>query len=967
MRALFSLYSRPKDNVKFLSFAVCLLLFISFAHAQKAAPLGKLLGRAFVLLEESSEEVVIIYLTDKGSHGSPDHPLVSNRSLNRRRLVRNEADLVDAQDLPLNQAYVRSIEHRVVRLRHQLKWFNAVSAVATKRQIEQLRRLPFVREIDLVGRWKQNPFENLDQGVMKAPEERAPEGTTTLDYGTSFTQNNQIKVPILHNLGVYGQGVVVGVFDNGVRLQSHEAFASMNIIAQYDFVDHKPNVAPNNLSTGFGSHGVNTLSIIGGYKPGQLIGPTFKSDFILARTENDSSETPIEEDNWAAAIEWADSIGVDVTSTSLGYLTYSAPYTTWTWADLDGNTTLITRASDRAVSLGIVVVNSAGNAGGGDGIHNTLGAPADGDSVIAVGAVSSSGARTSFSSVGPTTDVPPRIKPDVMAMGTGVKYAVSNNTTLYSSAASGTSFSCPLVAGVAALLRCANPTLTPMQIRDALRLTASNAATPNNLVGWGVIDADSAMKMFGAIPMGHIRGTVFSDANGDGVQAGSDVGVAGRIIRLGGASSDSTITDGFGQYAFDNLAIGNYTVSTDLPAGWIQTSSPGMHSFTLLHAVDTAGIGFGTFQLGSIRGSIFNDINANGVMDGADSLLAGWTITLSGTSAASTISDSSGAYIFGGLSVGSYAVAESVQSGWAQTFPAANGYYQITMRSGLDTSGSDFGVYYAPNLTYAVVVGWNLLSLPVIVSDSSVGSVYPSATSSIYSYAGSYVPIDTIPRGVGYWAKFGFAQNIPITGLPRTVDSIDVSAGWNLIGALSTPIATASITSIPGGMITSNFFSYNGLYIVADSLMPSFGYWVKTSQSGKLILASMPAADPSSIIRRIPTSERPPAPPDMITEEGRENIPTDFALEQNFPNPFNPITIIRYAVPGESQLTLTVFDVLGRKVALLVDGVQSGGYKQVTWDASGVAGGIYYYRLDAVSIVDPGKIFSQVKKLSLIR
>jgi hypothetical protein len=234
------------------------------------------------------------------------------------------------------------------------------------------------------------------------------------------------------------------------------------------------------------------LSTIGGYKPGQLIGPAFGASFILARTENDSSETPFEEDNWVVAIEWADSIGVDVTSTSLGYLTYDAPYTSWTWQNMNGDTTLITRAADWAVSRGIVVVNSAGNEGS-NASHNTLIAPADGDSVLAVGAVTSTGTRSSFSSVGPTTSVPARIKPDVMAMGSSVRVASSTITTGYTTA-SGTSFSCPLAAGVAALVVHARPNATPMQIMNSMRSTASRAATPDNQYGWGILDALAAIN-----------------------------------------------------------------------------------------------------------------------------------------------------------------------------------------------------------------------------------------------------------------------------------------------------------------------------------------------------------------------------------------------------------------------------------------------------------------------------------------
>ncbi len=170
---------------------------------------------------------------------------------------------------------------------------------------------------------------------------------------------------------------------------------------------------------------METLSTIGGYTSGTLIGPAYGASYILLRTENDSSETPFEEDKWIAGIEWADSIGVQVTSTSLGYLDYDAPYKSWTWQDMNGRTTPISRAAAMAVRKGIIVVNSAGNNGIGPNFpnQNTLNAPADADSVLAVGALTPAGSRASFSSVGPTTSIPPRIKPDVMAQGTSVVVA----------------------------------------------------------------------------------------------------------------------------------------------------------------------------------------------------------------------------------------------------------------------------------------------------------------------------------------------------------------------------------------------------------------------------------------------------------------------------------------------------------------------------------------------------------------
>ncbi len=191
-------------------------------------------------------------------------------------------------------------------------------------------------------------------------------------------------------------------------------------------------------------------------------------------------------------MEWADSIGVDVTSTSLGYLVMDAGFPGYTWQDMNGNTAIITKGADLATHKGIVVVNSAGNEGY-NGTPNTLSAPADGDSVIAVGAVYSDGSRVGFSGYGPTVDG--RIKPDIMAMGSEVYVASPYNNTQYTYA-SGTSFSCPLSAGVAALVLCYNPNLTPMQVREALRLTGSKATNPDNYYGWGIINALNALNYF---------------------------------------------------------------------------------------------------------------------------------------------------------------------------------------------------------------------------------------------------------------------------------------------------------------------------------------------------------------------------------------------------------------------------------------------------------------------------------------
>ena len=464
-----------------------------------ADKLGQHLRGQLLSLNQGDRLAVWVFFSDKGEQealrDNIPHSVVSERSLLRRHKVLPVDRLVDYTDLPVEQSYIDRVTASGAGLRQRSKWFNAVSILATGTQIADIEQLPFVGRMDLVWRARREgdfSGSNPSDPTTSTPRLNRSGSLPDLNYGLSLAQVQTINVPAVHNTGNFGQGVIIGDFDNGFRLLEHEVFDSLRsrIIATYDFVDHKVSVVPNNPAPGFGAHGIATLSTMAGYKPGELIGPAFGASFILARTENDSSETPIEEDNWVAAIEWADSIGVDVTSTSLGYLDYDPPYTSWTWQDMNGNTTLITRAADMAVGKGIVVVNSAGN-NGFNAQHNTLNAPADGDSVITAGAVTAAGARAAFSSVGPTTSTPPHIKPDVMATGTLIRCASASDPHGYEYQ-QGTSFSCPLTAGVAAMVLHSHPNATPLQVRDALRSTASQANTPDNAMGWGIIDALAA-------------------------------------------------------------------------------------------------------------------------------------------------------------------------------------------------------------------------------------------------------------------------------------------------------------------------------------------------------------------------------------------------------------------------------------------------------------------------------------------
>jgi serine protease AprX len=412
-----------------------------------------------------------------------------------RRALRGRVNRATVDDLALVPAYVDRVAASVQRIRQRSRWLNAVSVEATAAQLDALERLPFVARLDVVRAYLRRATEPVraEQGVPARSSSARGGGARrsflSLDYGSSRNQLAQIGVPAVHELGFHGEGVVVAVFDTGFSDLSHEVFSAIHIAAVRDFVNGDDDVA-DGRDRGEGSHGTMTLSVLGGLHEGELVGPAFAADFILAKTEDTDSETPVEEDNWAAAAEWAESLGADVISSSLGYLDYDSPFPDYSFANMDGKTAISTRAAEMAAERGVVVVNSAGNSGL-NRTHNTLGAPADGAHVLAIGAVDERGLRASFSSVGPTADG--RVKPDLAAQGVDVKVAFPGSVSRYGRA-DGTSFSCPLTAGVVALLLQVNPAATPDDIAGVLRSTAAQRSAVDNLLGWGIVNAETAVK-----------------------------------------------------------------------------------------------------------------------------------------------------------------------------------------------------------------------------------------------------------------------------------------------------------------------------------------------------------------------------------------------------------------------------------------------------------------------------------------
>lgn len=461
--------------------------------------------RAALATAGSADSMKIwIYLADKGPAAAADitaamdaaEARLTDRA--RRRIQVRGTGRPGLEDVPVHQPYLDDVTEAGGVVHQVSRWLNAASVSATPGVVQRLADLPFVLEIEPVARmWRppprpggggppaiprrQEPDRDLGPDRQQEPDqELSPGRAARFDYGRSFTQVNQLQVPELHDLGLSGRGVLVGVLDTGFDL-GHSAFDSLRTRVE----GRRVFIREDGPYRGFADvdHGTAVLSVIGGYAPGHLIGPSYGASYLLASTEAVSFERQIEEDWWVAGLEWADSLGADVVTSSLGYSDWYA------YPDLDGKTAVTTRAAAMAVRRGIVVVNGMGNMG--DLPQAKMSAPADAEGVISVGAVDADGERVFFSSIGPTYDG--RLKPDVMAMGERV-YAVEPKSIEAYGRNDGTSFSTPLVSGVAALLLEAHPHWTPETVLRVLRRTSSQAAAPDTLVGFGIVRALDAYR-----------------------------------------------------------------------------------------------------------------------------------------------------------------------------------------------------------------------------------------------------------------------------------------------------------------------------------------------------------------------------------------------------------------------------------------------------------------------------------------
>lgn len=412
-------------------------------------------------------------------NGTPYTVSNPNAFLSAKAIARRTAAgvQVNASDLPVTPSYISQIEAVPnVRVLYASKWINGVVASITNTAaLNTINSFSFVSSSLPVNRYR------IDAG--EAEMDKLPPNTVQrvsssgFNYGPSLTQAQQLNVPCLHNAGFRGQGITIAVLDNGFRNANvNPVFDSIRarsgILGTYDFVNMEQNVYND------GDHGAMVFSTMAGLSPGNLVGTAPYAKYWLFTTEEDAAETISEEYNWIRGAEFADSVGADILTTSLGYFTFDGNLNNHSTGDLNGRIAPMSIAANLAARKGMVVLNSAGNSGPG---MTTIGVPADADSIIAVGAVDANGARAGFSSVGPSADG--RIKPDLSAMGQGAIVCVPDGSF---SGANGTSFSCPILAGAVACFWQKNPGLSSFMVVDALKNNATKTNNPDNSLGWGI-------------------------------------------------------------------------------------------------------------------------------------------------------------------------------------------------------------------------------------------------------------------------------------------------------------------------------------------------------------------------------------------------------------------------------------------------------------------------------------------------
>ncbi len=444
----------------------------------------KLLLLLVILISQFSfaQEDALVFFADKENVAAAlanPNTILSQASLDRKQL---QGTAIDARDVPLNETYKATVSNSTgITVLAKSKWLNAVYVRGSQANINNLSNLSFVTNIEFMNQNLNRPFQR-----RATPDKFANEyqERVVYNYGAAENQTTMLGVDFLHENDFTGQGITVAFLDNGYpNFSTNPAYATLRAEGRYkgsyDFVSRQVS------ADGTGTHGASTVSDAAGFLPGQFVGTAPNASYYLFVTEDDNEESPAEEAYWVEGLERADSLGVYVTNTSLGYQDFDNPNFDHQYSDLDGETTLAARGSNIAFDKGMINVVSAGNDGGA---FNFVATPADAPGSFTIGAVDSNGDYVSFSSVGPTFDG--RVKPDVMAKGSNS--AVVNQFGEVTTS-SGTSFSSPIMAGAVASFWQARPQTSNAVIIQLIRESADRFNNPTDEYGYGIPDFSSAL------------------------------------------------------------------------------------------------------------------------------------------------------------------------------------------------------------------------------------------------------------------------------------------------------------------------------------------------------------------------------------------------------------------------------------------------------------------------------------------
>lgn len=442
----------------------------------------------FPSLAQEKYRYLVLFKDKNNSPFSLSKPeaFLSKKSLERR--AKNQVNISE-QDLPVNPAYLKEISAMGATVLYPLKWINGALVKMTpslKNKVllnQNVRGLYYPFAIDSSVAVSPNASS---QGIKSLKEQ-----TSAFNYGQSNTQIVQIGLDHMHIAGITGNQVILTLLDDGfANTPSLPIFK--NMMEEKRLIGTMATSPDRKSVFEKGNHGTNVLSVIAGFAETNLVGGAFKASIALAQTEESESEKLVEEVNWLRGAEWADSLGTDIIQSSLGYTQFDLPLYNHQYNQLNGNTTLVTKAANWATEKGIICVISAGNEGTSNWKY--ISAPADAPDILSVGAVSSSLTKLSFSSFGPSSDG--RIKPDVCALGSGVRAAeVDGSFGFYM----GTSFSAPLVASLVAGLIEQFPKTNAVTLRDIVRKSASQANTPTNSLGYGVPSYEKAVELLSPV------------------------------------------------------------------------------------------------------------------------------------------------------------------------------------------------------------------------------------------------------------------------------------------------------------------------------------------------------------------------------------------------------------------------------------------------------------------------------------